>query len=339
MTDQMRGVTFEGIDHVVCRSWNVPEPGPEQVLLRIAAATVCATDFHIAKGEYAARPGTILGHEIAGRVVALGSHVTTVGVGELVSVEPHHYCGLCKPCRTGKEYLCTHKQAYGVTEAGGLAEYMVADYRNCYRVASSVSPAVAALTENVACGIHGIDRAQIALGDDVVILGAGAVGQILLQLAFRAGAHRVIVADPVAERRDQALQLGATGAVDPGDVRDLVMDLTQSEGADVVIEASGTRSAQQLTFDLAGRGGTIEFFGVAPNHDTISLNGFDVYQKEWRIVGAALNWAAHGRAVSLLESLSLAHLIDEPLSLDEVAQRLTTHQKGPSHKMGYVAHE
>lgn len=333
----MMAVIFECVERIVCCEVQRPNLQPGEVLIQVAAATVCATDFHIVQGDYPARVGTILGHEIAGHVVQLGTEVDRLHLGDLVSVEPHHWCGMCKPCQTGKAYLCPDKRAYGVTDPGGLAEYIAVDQRNCYPVASGISPVAAALAENVACCLHGIDRARIRVGQDVVILGAGAVGQILLQIARRAGACQVIMVEPSQERRDWAIRLGATVAVDPYQAQEVVLDATQGNGADVVIDASGHPDAQQQTLELVGRGGTIEFFGVAPRHSVLNVNGFDVYQKELNIIGSALNWAAHRRAVAMLPELRLEHLVNVQLDLPEIAARLSEANLDAI-KLGYVAH-
>lgn len=304
-------LVFTGIGALSCQEMQIGEPSDSLALVRVEACGICATDVHILKGEFLADPPVILGHEFAG-IVERGPRDL---VGRRVSVEPHHYCGVCKPCRSGRENLCTHRLAYGVTAHGGMARHAVVDPANCFVVPDAVPARLAALAENVACCIHGIDRARVRLGDDVVILGGGAVGLILLQLARRAGAHRVLIVEPDPHRATVAHQLAADAAVPPTDAMSTLKELTGGELADVVIDATGVGSAQELALSLAGRGATVEFFGVASPAHRIAVSGYDVYARELSIVGAALNPGTHLRAVAALSWLDLHAIAGAGISL------------------------
>ncbi len=324
-----KALVFSGPGEVSCREADIGEPGGDSALVRVEACGICATDLHILRGEFLARPPVILGHEFSG-VVERGPDSI---LGQRVSVEPHHYCGVCKPCRSGRENLCTDRRAYGLNQNGGMARWAVVDPRNCYPVPPSVPARIAALAENVACCIHGVDRAGVRLGDDVAVVGAGAVGLILLQLARRAGAARILVVEPDPARAALALELGASAAVAPGDAPRALAELTAGELADVVIDATGVASAQRLALELAGRGATVEFFGVASPAERIAVSAYDVYARELAIVGAALNPGTHLRAVQALSWLELDAIAGDGVSLEAARAHLTGQRPVPAIKV------
>jgi L-iditol 2-dehydrogenase len=162
---------------------------------------------------------------------------------------------------------------------------------------------VSAFIEPVSCAVHGIDLAEIKVGDTVIIIGGGTVGLIMIQLAKNAGAARTIVIEPLEHKRRIAQQLGADIILNPSEVnlQSVVGDLT-SVGADVVIECVGKPETMQLALELARRGGTVEFFGVCPIGETIPLEPNKVYFKELTIVGSYVNPQTFDRSIVLLQS-------------------------------------
>ncbi|WP_050184438.1 zinc-dependent alcohol dehydrogenase family protein [Domibacillus robiginosus] len=307
----------------------VPTLGEKDVLIRIEAATICGTDSHILAGHHYAKPPVVLGHEFSGYIEDVGSKVTAVKVGELVTVEPHIFCGNCKYCRIGKEHLCLEKLAFGVHLDGGMGQYTVVPERTVYKVPDGISPSVAALTENVGCCLHGIDRANIQQGDSIVILGGGFVGIVLAELGRMRGASKVVVAEPNEARR-QLIEKRGFIALDPlnQNIQEEIMHMTNDLGADIVIEAAGRRDTAQQTLNLVGRGGTIMFFGVVPPEYTVSVSPNDVFKRELNIIGSAINPYAHHRSIELLKRLNLEELITHHFSLKDIHTAFEVAQKG-----------
>ncbi len=210
------------------RVGNVPEPTPrsDELLIRVEACGICGTDLHIIDGESPlARYPIVPGHEFAGEVVALGDDIaqnngnggTDITVGSRVAVDPNLYCGHCDFCRTGHENLCLNYSALGVTKNGAIAQYVAVPLTAAYVLPNTVSWCEAALLEPTSCAVHAMHILNPRSGDTFLIVGAGTMGLLLLQLALHGGASRVVMVDVNAQRLARAEQLGATRTY--GDIR------------------------------------------------------------------------------------------------------------------------
>lgn len=307
----------------------VPELGDFDVLVKVDTATICGTDIHIIAGHQPANPPVVLGHEFAGKVVSVGKAVRTVQVEDLVTVEPHLYCGTCKFCRIGKEHLCLNKLAFGVHLDGGFQEYCIIPEKTVYKVPASVTPSVAALTENIGCCLHGIDRANVQQGDHALVLGGGFVGIVLAELVRMRGAGRIVVAEPNESRRHVLIRRGFD-VIDPlaENVPKVIHELTDGLGADLVIEAAGRKETAKQCFETVGRGGTILFFGVVPPSHTIDVSPNDIFKRELTIVGSAINPYSHHRAIQLLDKLNLEELITHRFHLEDIEKAFDVARQG-----------
>lgn len=273
-----------------------------EVLVKVRACGVCGTDVHIVEGESRSSPPVVIGHEYAGVVEDFAKGVTGVSAGQLVAVDPNISCGTCFYCRQGLVHLCSHLRALGVDIDGGMAEYCIVPVKQIYEIPEHLSAEESAFIEPVSCAIHGIDKAHISVGDTVVIIGGGAIGLLMLQLARTAGAVRVIVVEPLANKRTIAKHLGADEVIDPKeqDVESAIHDLTLV-GADVVIECVGRTQTMQSAIEMARRGGTVEFFGVCPIGQTIPVEPNKIYYKELTVVGSYINPFSFQRAIAVLK--------------------------------------
>ena len=247
-------------------------------------------------------PPVVLGHELSGTVVKTGPHVKTLSEGDHVSVDPNCYCGKCHYCRIGKKQLCENLFAVGVNRNGGFEEYCAVPETQCYQLSPSVPLKYGAMAEPLACCLHGVDRAGIRTGDTVCVVGGGAIGLMMVQLAKLSGASRVILSEPVAMRREIGLKLGADCAVDPSheDLTEALRRCTGMPGADVIIECAGSTAAVRQAFSAAKRGSTVLIFSVPKAGAIHELSLEDVYQKELKIIGSMINPDTHGRAVELI---------------------------------------
>src|SRR3954447_1680688 len=282
----------------------VGDPGPLEVRLRPLAVGICGTDARILEGAYYARPGTVLGHEVAGVIDAVGSEVGNVREGDLVTIEPHLYCGVCRYCRLGHEHLCPEKRAFGVHLDGGMAERMVVPGRLAYLLPSDTDPTVGCLTEPLACAIHGIDRLAPSSGLPVLVIGAGTAGLLLGSLSRLAGLT-VVVIEPDEQRRKAAVAMADAIAIDPTspDWREQAVQATGGAGYDFVIEAAGSAEGLETAVALSARPGRILLYGVARPTDRASVPPYDIYAKELTIIGTALNPFTHLRAVEMLSAI------------------------------------
>lgn len=301
-----------------------PEPGPDGILLRVAACGICGTDRHIMHGEFTAVPPVIIGHECSGEVLAVGDGVTTLAPGDRVAIDPNMPCGLCRPCRRGQIHLCQNLRALGVDLDGGFAELMVAPEQQCLRLPEQVILEEGAMAEPVACCVRGIDRATIAPGDRVAVIGGGAIGQILAQLARAAGASWLVLSDPVAERRQTALELGADAVVNPLSEDPLAPGGVLEGGADVVLEAVGSVPTTGQAVDWAAEGATVVWFGVTPPGQRVPIEPNLVFRKELTIRGARINPFTHARAIAAMAAgqVNVAPLLSRRIPLKELATAL-----------------
>lgn len=247
------------------------------IIMKIAQSTICGTDLHIIKGGVpTVQPGTVLGHEATGIVTEVGSSVQNVKVGDRVLAACVSACGYCRFCTTGMYGQCLNGGwALGNTIDGVQAEYARIPFarNSVYKIPDALTDEqVLFLTDILATGYEvGVLKGQVQPGDTVVIVGAGPVGLSATLTAQLFSPQNIVVVDRVASRREVALKLGATHAVDEHEVHDVVAQLTDGLGADVTIEAVGFPDAFELTADLVRSGGHIANIGVHEGPATLHL--------------------------------------------------------------------
>jgi len=317
-----------------------PWPGHDEVLIEVAACGICGTDLHIVEGTYHADYPAIPGHELSGTVTALGDGVKNLEVGMCVAVNPNLPCRHCRQCRRGRPHLCENPQAVGVTRPGGFAEKCVAPAELAVPLPDTLPLVEAALMEPISCCLHGTDLAQPKLGERVIILGSGAIGLILLQLVRRSGAGRVVVSEPVRQKREIAEALEADATVDPSgceDVRGAVLDAAGGP-ADLVIEAAGVNATASMALDLVGCGGTVLFFGVCEQELTVPISPRRIFRDELTVRGSYTNPFTNQRALDLLTAgrIETAPLISDHFPLEEAVPALTRAREPDSVKVMIV---
>ncbi|MDJ0824308.1 MAG: alcohol dehydrogenase catalytic domain-containing protein [Rhodobacter sp.] len=285
----------------------VPEPGPGEALIKIARTGICGTDMHIFHGNYAAESLPMIpGHEFTGTVAAVGDGVTGLEEGQPAVVDMNVGCGRCYWCRRNEILNCPDMQQMGITIDGAFAEYIAVPARLVIPAPSQVSPAVLALTEPLACVVRAARKAQVTFGQSVVIIGAGPIGNLHVQLLRTIGAAPIIVSDISAERVQMAVEAGADyGVSDPAALKDTVMQATDSRGADIVIESVGHPALYQEALGLIRKGGHIAAFGLAGAGETLPLDILQTILQENSIKGSvagmgqdmhdSLTLLSHGR--------------------------------------------
>jgi NAD+-dependent secondary alcohol dehydrogenase Adh1 len=272
---------------------DVPEPtisGPLDVIVKIGGAGVCRTDLHIMLGQWDAAMQTplpyILGHENAGWVHEAGSAVTNVAVGDTVILHPTPTCGLCHACRAGDDMHCENSSFPGLSRDGGMAEYMLTSARACIKLNPSTRPQdVAALADAGITAYHAVRKAIPLLypGTTCVVIGAGGLGHIGIQCLATLTATNIIVVDANPDALKLASELGAHHTVvADGSQRQAVADLTDGQGAHVVLDFVAEQGAEADAFAMTRRAGSHFVIGYG---GTVEVPTLDIISTERNIVG------------------------------------------------------
>lgn len=335
----MKASRFLGNKTFAVTDLPTPHAGPGELVLRNQVCGVCGTDVHIYHGEPGSadvNPPVVLGHEYSGEVVEVGEGVTGFAVGDHVTVDPNIYCGHCAYCQNGKKQLCPSMEAIGVTRDGGFAQYSRIPASQAFKLEPTVPWEAAAMAEPLACCLHGIDLAGIQVGDKVCVVGGGAIGLLMVQLAKLSGASQIVLSEPNEKRRQVGLQLGANTALDPTrpDAQEAFAQVLDG-GANVVIECVGNVSAVKSAFQFAGKGATVLLFSVPKVDATFDLPLFDVYKKELTIKGSFVNPDTHARAVALINSgkVDFGPIITHRFTLDQLPEAIAMQMSDASIKV------
>ncbi len=325
LPSRCRTVYLVGPKALELREVPLPRPGPGALLLRVDAATTCGTDLKVWRwGGHATMlaPPCPFGHEVAGTVAAVGPGVGPWSEGDRVMVANSASCGACAACRSGRENLCREL----VYLNGAYSEYLLVPQRfvdrSTYRLPAGLDPVTAALAEPLACVLHGVSACPDD-APDVIVLGGGPIGLMFVGELARQG-RRVVLADPVAARREAGLGLGAAAAVavegGPGDAARLRAEL-DPQGSNLVVEATGDPVAWETALASLAPGGTVVLFGGCPpgtsvgldtgrlHYDEVTIKG--VYHHRPETVAAAIGRLASG-------SPPFRNLVQAEYRLDQV---------------------
>ncbi len=255
----------------------VPDIGPNDLLIRIRHTAICGTDVHIYNWDEWAQNTIpvpmVVGHEFAGVVARVGSHVRGFQVGDRVSGEGHITCGHCRNCRAGKRHLCRNTVGVGVNRPGAFADYLVLPAENAFKLPASIPDEIAAYLDPLGNAAHTALSFDL-VGEDVLITGAGPIGIMAAAIARHVGARHVVITDINDYRLELARRMGATRAVNVSreKVADVMRSLGMTEGFDVGLEMSGVGSAFQDMLDVMNHGGRVALLGIPPKDLSIDWN-------------------------------------------------------------------
>lgn len=260
----------------------VPEPGSNDVLIRILKTGICGTDLHIYNWDEWARETIpipmVVGHEFVGEIVAVGNNVNDYRAGMIVSGEGHVVCGRCRNCLAGRRHLCHHSQGIGVNRPGAFAEYVVIPNANVWEHSANTDLEIASIFDPFGNAVHAAQQWEL-LGEDVLITGAGPIGLMAAAVCRHAGARHVVIADLNPWRLELAKQMGASRAVNAREEKlvDVQRELGMTEGFDVGLEMSGAPAALQSMIANMAHGGRISLLGIpegamGPDWRTVVFN-------------------------------------------------------------------
>jgi len=245
----------------------VPEPGINDVMIKVLKTGICGTDLHIYEWDDWAKATIpvplVIGHEFVGEVVKVGANVNDFHVGEIVSGEGHVTCGRCRNCMAGRRHLCKDTSGVGVNRAGAFAEFIVLPMSNIWRHDPKIDLELAAIFDPFGNAVHTALSFPV-LGEDVLITGAGPIGVMATAVVHHAGARHIVVSDPNPRRLELAKKMGATLTVNPTKTKlaDAQKQLGMTEGFDVGLEMSGNQAAFRDMLDNMCHGAKVAMLGI-----------------------------------------------------------------------------
>lgn len=301
----------------------VPEVGPNDVLIKIKKSSICGTDVHIYKWDNWAQKNVpvplVVGHEYVGTVAATGSEARHLKIGQRVSGEGHLVCGHCRNCRAGKRHLCPNTVGIGYHRAGSFAEYFVLPASNVFPIPDDISDDLAAIFDPFGNAVHTALSFDLT-GEDVLITGAGPIGIMAVAICRHVGARHVVITDINPYRLDLAKKMGATRAVNVMEekIEDVMKSIGMTEGFDVVLEMSGAESAFQDMLRVTRNGAKIALLGIPSKDITIDWNKIIFKGLELKGIYGREMYETWYKMTSMLQSgLDLSPVITHRFHIDD----------------------
>ncbi len=303
-----------------------PRVGADEVLIEVKAASVCGSDVHIYHDEHPYRPPMVLGHEFSGRISEVGESVKGWKVGDRVVSETRTgTCGVCRQCQTGFPQLCSEKRPPGIGRDGAFTQFVAMPAALLHRLPDAVSFEAGAMMEPLAiCTTALVETVNVRAGDRVLVMGAGPIGQLSMQVALAAGASCVIVSERAAAaglKLARAKELGATRVVnvDEENLGEIVLEMTSGEGVDLVVDTTGAPRAIAQAFDMARRQGKIAAIGISGREEVAIPWDKAIFKAQQVLFCFSSSWTAWERALSLLEAgkLNVEALITHRIKLEQ----------------------
>jgi len=336
MEKKMLAAVFEGKGKLNLKEVPVPEiKKPDEVLLQVEAASICGTDMRILEVPpgHPATEGVILSHEYTGKVLEVGEAVTQFKKGERVVVDPNITCGNCSYCKMGMPHMCENMTTLGIFIDGGFTRYNVAPAKALHKISSDLLPELAVFTEPLSCVVSATQKLKVHPGEVVVVLGAGPIGLLFIQMFKASGAGKIIVSEISEYRAKFAYQSGASRVMNP--LKENLERIVKEEtliGADAVVDAVGTLFGSAMA--IVRRGGRIILFGQNYQARTqVAQN--DITKNELTVMGSFIARFTFPFAIKIIESkvLNLEKLISHRLPLEDIHKGIEAMRKGEAIKV------
>lgn len=320
-----RDVRFEDVETPVLT-------GDEfDVLIEVKAAGICGSDMHYYRGEAPVQlpQGTILGHELSGKVLEVGEGVTNIKSGDRVGIEPLLGCGTCSYCQNGEYHLCKQLSHIGYAYKGGFAQYVKVPHNKVYKLTDEIGYEEATLLDGYAVGVHALHLVPIKLGDFIVVLGAGTIGICMAQIAQAAGASRVVLVGRSEAILDIAKEAGIKevfNTSEDGDLNTWIQEQTNGLGADIVYETiGGNAPTLNQAVDIVRAGGSIGILGMHFNDKPINLLSAHMKEVKWFYCFSYARWEERTEfeiALNLLKEkkINARPLITHRYSLEQISE-------------------
>ncbi|MBT6543012.1 MAG: L-threonine 3-dehydrogenase [Rhodobacteraceae bacterium] len=301
----------------------VPEPGPNEVLIKVKKSAICGTDVHIWKWDaWSAKTvpvPMVVGHEFCGEIVECGISATKYKVGQRASGEGHVVCNTCRNCRAGRGQLCRNTLGVGVHRPGSFAEYVCIPESNVVPIPDDIPDEIAAIFDPFGNAVHTALSFDL-VGEDVLVTGAGPIGIMGALVAQKAGARKTVITDLSPYRLDLAKKLGVQHTVNAGteNLSDVMTRLNMTEGFDVGLEMSGAAPAMRDMIDKMNNGGKIALLGIAPTEFAVDWNKIIFKMLNVKGIYGREMYETWYKMIALVQSgLDLTDLITHHIGIDD----------------------
>ena len=317
----------------------VPEPGPNEVLIKVRKSAICGTDVHIWNwDEWSAKTvpvPMVVGHEFCGQIVDCGPGAQKYKIGTRVSAEGHVVCGVCRNCRAGRGQLCRNTEGIGVNRPGSFAEYVCLPEHNVVPIPDDIPDEIAALFDPLGNAVHTALSFDL-VGEDVLVTGAGPIGIMGALVAQKVGARKVVITDINPYRLQLAKQMGVQYVVDVSktSLRDVMGDIGMSEGFDVGLEMSGAAPAMRQMIERMNNGGKLALLGIAPTEFAVDWNTVIFNMLEIKGIYGREMFETWYKMIALVQSgLDISGLITHRISIEDYRDGFAAMTSGQSGKV------
>lgn len=280
----MKAVLYKDIQVVKMCDIKRPIITNNEALIKVEYAGICGTDLHIFDGLHPrAKAPLVMGHEISGIIEEMNTERKDIKIGDRVAINPLISCGYCLPCREGNPHLCPNLKLVGIDQNGGFEEYVKIKDDKLYKIPNSLPLDLAALIEPVAVAVHAVRKSKLLIGDKVVVIGGGPIGQLVALICRINGASSILLSEIKLERFNFAKKMELITASSKEETIKKNMEMTKGEGADIVYEAVGIQETYNYITELVKIGGKIITIGAA--NKPIALDMWKVYFGELTLIG------------------------------------------------------
>ncbi|MBT7907069.1 MAG: L-threonine 3-dehydrogenase [Marinovum sp.] len=317
----------------------VPEPGPNEVLIKVRKSAICGTDVHIWNwDEWSAKTvpvPMVVGHEFCGQIVDCGPGAQKYKIGTRVSAEGHVVCGTCRNCRAGRGQLCRNTEGIGVNRPGSFAEYVCLPEHNVVLIPDDIPDEIAALFDPLGNAVHTALSFDL-VGEDVLVTGAGPIGIMGALVAQKVGARKVVITDINPYRLQLAERMGVQYVVDVSktSLRDVMGDIGMSEGFDVGLEMSGAAPAMRQMIERMNNGGKLALLGIAPTEFAVDWNTVIFNMLEIKGIYGREMFETWYKMIALVQSgLDISGLITHRISIEDYRDGFAAMTSGQSGKV------
>ncbi|MCL1848689.1 MAG: alcohol dehydrogenase catalytic domain-containing protein [Clostridiales bacterium] len=315
-----------------------PEPGDNEVLIKVGYCSICGSDPHTADGSFGPNVPIFLGHEVSGVVAALGKNATIKGlqVGDRIAGNFRHTCGVCYYCQNGQPHFCIggfrrSPDAPPRQPRPGMAPYMVWNESQVFKLPDNVSLKQGCILEPLSIAVRAGDKVANQIGVRACVSGGGPIGQLTLQVLKLQGGTSLTMIEPIADRRDLAQRFGAEFTIDPVNQNTVeeAMKITGGLGFDVVVEVSGSPYAAPNLPPIMARGGTLMYGAMYPTTYEMPFNLFEyMYRKDLTLTGLFLSPHTFPRSVQLLSHIDLEPFLQSIYPLEQIKEAFDMHMSG-----------